>query len=195
MRNYLVKILAFSLLLLALPAIASAQYRNDDDDDYYRTDRRGGYDQRNLKGVVERLKNRAKEFERAVDRYEDDDDYYGRGRRGSYGNNIENLADRFADAADDLEDEFGNGRNLNNSRDEASRLVNIAQQLDQAIYNQRSNRYLERDWRSLSRDVQQIAYAYNLNYNSRNNRGWGNGRGNGRGNGTWDKIKNFPFPF
>ena len=62
-RN-LIAVFAFSLLILGLPAIASAQWRNDRNnrnDDY---NRNGNYN-RNLNSTVKNLKNRRKSFTKA----------------------------------------------------------------------------------------------------------------------------------
>ena len=86
----LIGIFAFALLVLSLPTIASAQYRNDrdDDDGYYRNDdynrngrnnRNGNYN-RNLQSTVKNLKNRSNQFERRIDRELDRSRYDDRNR-------------------------------------------------------------------------------------------------------------------
>ena len=54
----LASILALSMAVLILPAVASAQYRDRDDDDNYRN---GSYN-RNLRGTIQNLKNRARQL-------------------------------------------------------------------------------------------------------------------------------------
>ncbi len=74
-RN-LITVFAFSLLILGLPSITSAQWRNDrdDDDGYYRNDRRNGdynrnnRNNRNLQSTIKNLKNRSHQFEHQLDR-------------------------------------------------------------------------------------------------------------------------------
>ena len=72
----LASILALSMVVLILPAVASAQWRNGDDDDNYRNSRYN----RNLRATIQNLKNRARNFERRLDRVDDrrDDDRWGR---------------------------------------------------------------------------------------------------------------------
>ncbi|MEJ7847312.1 MAG: hypothetical protein WKF92_04390 [Pyrinomonadaceae bacterium] len=58
----LIAISAFSLLILGLPAIASAQWNGG----------YGGYGNGgNIRATVRNLKNKARNFENSVDRYED----------------------------------------------------------------------------------------------------------------------------
>lgn len=61
-RN-LIGIIAFSLMILALPSIASAQRRNNRNNDDY--NRNGRYNQ-NLNSTIKNLKNRAKNFEKEL---------------------------------------------------------------------------------------------------------------------------------
>ena len=185
----LASIFALSLVVLALPSVASAQWRDRDrDDDYYGRDddyRNGRYG-RNIRGTIESLKNRARNFERRADRMDDrNNDRYG--RRDRY-DNLEELADRFARATDDLADEYGNGRNLNNSRDEARRVLDIGSQIESVLYNGRSRRGGgANQWSQISRDLRIIADAYNLGYY--------NGGRNRNGSGDWRNRVPFPLPF
>src|SRR4030095_3391119 len=145
-------IFALALVVLALPSIASAQGRGrNQDDDYYRN---SGYG-RNIRGTVESLRNRARNFERQVDRIDDrrgnngrNNDRYGGYNNGGYNNsrydNLEGLSDRFARATDDLADAYGRGRNMNNSRDEARRVLAIGYQMENVLRRSRTNRSEER---------------------------------------------------
>lgn len=185
-------IFAFSLLVLALPAVASAQWRDRDrDDDYYGNSRYN----RNIRGTVQNLKNRSRNFERLTNRIEDRDDDrddHWRNRRGGGWNNngdigrLEDLADRFKRATDDLADEYGNGRNLNNSRDEAQRVLDIGSEIDQALYSRRGSNNLQREWNQISNDLRILedAYGYRNNNRGRNNR-----------NDDWRNRVPFPLPF
>ena len=184
----LASIFALSLVVLALPAVASAQWRDRDrDDDYYgRNDdnyRNGRYN-RNIRGTIESLRNRARNLERQTDRMDDrNNDRWGRNNRYD---NLEELADRFARATDDLADAYGRGRNMNNSRDEARRVLDIGSQLENAMYNSggrgRRNGFNQMD--QISRDLRVIANAYGLNYSGSRNR-----------NGDWRSRVPFPLPF
>ncbi len=169
---------AFAVVMLCVPAIASAQWGN------------GGYNNNyNIKQNVKNLKNRAKDFERSVDRY---DDRYDR-RGGAWGNwgggrssdRLESLAEDFRKAADRLENKYGNGRNLNNSADEARRVLDIASQIDREIRSTRNNN-LQSQWNAMRYDLNQVAntYGYNGNRNRRGDR-----------NGNWRNNIPFPLPF
>lgn len=203
-KKYLT-IAAFSLLVLGLPAIASAQYR-DRDDDY---NNRGGYGNGrygnggygnnnyygNIRNTVVSLKQRADSFENLMDRNRNRNS----GGWGSWGggnnNSLEDLADRFAKAADRLEDKYGRGRNLNNSADEARRVIDIGSQIDQMMYRSRSDYAAQNVWNQISNDLQIISNTYGYNYyGNRNNRNNQNNRNNRR-NGSWrDKLPiNLPF--
>ena len=185
----LASLFALALVVLALPSIASAQWRDRDrDDDYYgrnRDDdnyRNGGYG-RNIRGTIESLRNRARNFERRTDRMDDRrDDRYG--RNNNRYDNLEELADRFSRATDDLADAYGRGRNMNNSRDEARRVLDIGSQIENVLYRGRSNRG-SGDWSQISRDLRIISDAYGLgSYNGNRNR-----------NSDWRNRVPFPLPF
>lgn len=193
-------IAAFSLVVLALPSMASAQWGgNNRDDDYYGRNGNNRYN-RNIRATAQNLKNRARNFERLVDRYDDrrDDRRDRNGNWGGWGNNdggyyngnLEGLANSFKDAANDFANEYGNGRNLNNSADEARRLLDIGRQIDQSIYNRgRGNNRLSNEWSQIRYDLQVVAdvYGYN-NYNNRYpNRN--------RTGGDWRNRIPFPLPF
>ena len=186
-------IFALALIVLALPSIGSAQRRDRDrDDDYYgRNDdrygrdddyRNGGYN-RNIRGTVESLKNRARNFERRIDRIDDRNDNGRYGRNNNRYDNLEELSDRFSRATDNLADAYGRGRNMNNSRDEARRVLDIGSQIENILRNGRGNRNATGEWNQISRDLRIIANAYNLNYS------------NGGRNGDWRSRVPFPLPF
>ena len=171
----LASILALSMVVLILPAVASAQWGgNNRDDDYYRNSRYN----RNIRGTIQNLKNHARNFERRLDRVDDRDDNGRWGNNGPWGNNnrrvdhLQELADRFMRATDDLADEYGNGRDMRGSRDEARRVLDIGSQIENTLYNSRSNRKVSHEWDRISYDLRVLADAYGLNYrNGRNNNG------------------------
>jgi hypothetical protein len=200
----------FSLVVLALPSVASAQWRDRDrDDDYY--GRNGGYGNgsynRNIRGTIQNLKNRAKNFEKTTNRVEDrqgdrNNDRWGNNRTGGWGNNrnggwygngnvgrIEDLADQFKRATDKLADRYGNGRNLRNSEDEARRVLDIGNQIDQELRNVRGGQQLSREWNMIRRDLDAVASVYGYGNNNRNRNGTYNR------NGDWRNRIPFPLPF
>ncbi len=183
-RN-LMTVFAFSLLVLGLPTLASAQWTDRDNDTYNRNGRNNrNYDNGNLKSAVERLKNQSRDFDRQLERE------LKRNRNDRYNNNqILRLSEDFKDAADKLEDNFGNGRNLNNTQDEAGQVLRLGSQLENALYSSRSNYNLQGNWNQIHQDLNTIADAYGYNNNNRNN------RNNRNRNGSWrDKVP-FPLPF
>ena len=182
-------IFALSLVVLALPAVASAQWRDRDRDDDYngRNDdnyRNGRYN-RNINGTIQSLRNRARNFERRLDRRDDrrDDDRWGQRNTRYDNNNLEQLADRFVRATNDLANEYRHSRDLRESRDEARRVLDIGSQIESILYNSRSNRNVSNDWNHISNDLRIIADTYRLNYNNRSR------------TGDWRNKVPFPLPF
>ncbi|HQX54492.1 MAG TPA: hypothetical protein PLP07_01095 [Pyrinomonadaceae bacterium] len=182
---------AFSLLVLGLPAIASAQWGGQNGP----YGQNGGYgnggygnntNYGNIRSTVQNLKMRAKNFERMTDQ---------NGRYGNYSNgNIEDLADQFQKAANKFEDKYGRGRNMDNSADEARRVIEIGSRIDSQIYNSRGNDVLQNQWNEISNDLRIIANAYGINYyGDRNNRNNRNNRGNS--NGNWRDRLPIRLPF
>ena len=179
-------IFAFSLLVLSLPTIASAQWgnrdrnRDRDDDNYGRNN--NGYINSQLKNTVKHLKNDSKDFSKFVNRDLDNSRYNGSNREDQ----INHLAKDFKDAASRLENRFGNGRNLNDSSREAQEVLNIANQIDRAIRRARLSSNVEDYWyNNIQNQVREISNAYgyrnNNNNNNNNNRGRGNNGNNGGG--------------
>lgn len=180
---------AFSLLILGLPSLASAQWRDrDQDDDYYGRNRNGdyrnnrGYNNSALRAAIQRLERRAENFERRVDRELDRSRYDDRRRE----DRINDIARDFTNAAERLEDAYDGGRNMNRSYNEARRVVDLAQRLENAIYRSRLDNRLQNEWSSIRQDVYTIASAYNISYNNRNGR---------RNNGSWRDAIPFPLPY
>lgn len=174
-------VFAFSLLVLALPTIASAQWRDRDrDDDTY--NRNGRYN-RNLESTIKNLKNRSRDFARRLDRELD---------RGRYDNSrredrLNDLAADFRRATERLDSEYDNRRDYRNSEDEARRVIQLGQQLDSELYRSRMNYNLQGDWNRIRQDLDTLAYAYG--YNNRNN------RNNRNSNGDWRNRIPFPLPW
>jgi len=195
-RN-LVTVFAFSLLILGLPAVASAQWGNNRNDDYNRNNR-GNYNS-NLQSTIKNLKNRSNQFERRVDRALDNSRYDERRRE----DRLNELARNFASATQKLDDEYDNRRDYNQSQDEAQRVLTLGSQIDRAISRARLDNNVQNDWNRIRQDLQVLASAYNFNNRNRNNR---NNRGNNRDdvyndnrnrnrNGNWRNNIPFPLPF
>jgi hypothetical protein len=174
---------AFSLMVLALPSIASAQWRdrdNDDrnrdngrygqnDDDYNRrngnNDRnnRNNQNDRNIQATIKNLKNSSKQFQKQLDRELDRSRIDGTRREDQ----LNDLAKRFTRAAKDLDDSYDGRRDYNRSADEARRVLNLGSQLDRAISRGRLARNLSNVWNNVENDLRQLARAYNFSYNNR----------------------------
>ena len=199
LRNLLTG-LAFSLLVVALPTVASAQWggnnRDRDDDNYGRNggyNRNGGYGNNGyyngqLKSTIKRLKNDSKDFAKFVDRDLDNSLYNGSDRE----DRLNDLVKDFRNAANRLEDRFDE-RNINRTSGEVQNLLSIANQVDRAISRARLSYNVENYWNNIRYQLNDIsnAYGYNYNNNNRNNRG----RGNRNGNGDWRNRVPFPLPF
>jgi hypothetical protein len=172
-------IFAFSLLVLALPTLASAQWRDRDrdrDDDY---NRNGRYN-RNLEGTIKNLKNRSREFARRLDRELDRSRYDNRNRE----DRLNGLAEDFRRATERLDREYDGRGDYNDSYDEAQRVLQLGQQLGNALYRSRLNYNVQGDWNRIQQDLNILSNAYG--YNNRNNR-------NRNRNDDW--RNRIPFPF
>jgi hypothetical protein len=175
-------IFAFSLLVLALPAVASAQWRDRDrdrdDDGYYGN---GRYN-RNLESTIDGLQNRAKRFERVIDRELDRSRYDGNRRE----DRLNDLARDFRRAVDRLEDNYDR-RNTNGSSNEANRVLQLGQQLENSLRRARFQNNVMNEWYQIQRDLDVLANAYG--YNNRNNRNSRNNR-----NDDWrNRIPRLPW--
>ncbi len=191
----LVAVFAFALLVLSLPVVASAQWRDNrrNDDDYYGNSRSN----RNLNSTIRNLKNRSRQFERRIDRELDRSRINGSNRE----DRINDIAAEFARAADRLDKEYDNRRDYRDSQDEARRVLQLGSQLDRVLSRGRLNYNIQNDWNRIRQDLRILSNAFGGNYNNdddyRNNR-----RGRNRDddynrnrNGDWRNRIPFPFPF
>ena len=181
-RTMSFSILAAAFLALCLPMVAAAQWpdygRNRD-----RNDRYSRYDERYLRDSIHRLDRMAKDFEKEVDRSLD------RSRRDGTRNEdrINNEARQFRNAVGNLKSRFGNGRDLNRSRNEAQRVLQEAQGLNRVA---RFDNRLANRWSQIQRELGVIADAYNLGYY---NGGYRNDRNRGSNNDPW--YRRLPMPY
>jgi hypothetical protein len=180
----IIAISAFSLMVLALPAVATAQWGGNNYPN--RGNNRGGYGG-NLEGVAQRLRERSRDFERQVDRERFGNrgggilggilsgGVYGGNNRG-YGNDrIKRLAEDFRRAANEFENRVDGGgndrrdnyRDLSRGEQAAQRMLSIGSQIDRELSNLRSNSGLRYQWDAIRNDLRIVANAY------RNNRGGG----------------------
>lgn len=195
--NKFVALFAFALMAMVLPSIASAQYNGGygyPNGGYGYPN--GGYGRynRDIRGNLDNLKDRAKDFEHQVDRGRNDYGSWGNwGRRGTDDRRLRELADQFTDATKDLRNEYGRGRDLRGSENEARRVLDIASQIDNELYRSGVNRQAQNMWNQMRYDLRAVAdtYGYNGGYNNRYPNNYPNNRyPNGRNN-----RGNFPWPF
>lgn len=156
-RTLTLSIFAAALLALCLPVVATAQW--DRYPDYGRdrdNGRYGRYDERYLRDSVHRLDRLAKDFEKEVDRSLD------RSRRnGSRSEDRINAeAQQFRDSVGDLKSRFGNGRDLNRSRNEAQRVLQDARELERIGLGRFGNGRLSSLWSQIRRELNVISNAY-----------------------------------
>jgi hypothetical protein len=182
-RTLKFSIFAAAVMALCLPTLAAAQWDRNRDDDYRRN---GRYDDRYLRDSIHRLDRLAKDFEREVDRSLDRSRRDGTRREDQ----INAEARQFRNAAGDLKSSFGNGRNMDRSRDEAQRVLQEARQLERVGFGRGNNGRVGSIWSEIRRELNVIAnafgsYGYNDGYyrNDRRNR-----------NNSDDWWRRIPFP-
>jgi hypothetical protein len=170
----------FSLLVLGIPAIANAQWRDNRD--------RGRHDDRgynngvynngsygNMSNVVRSLKDRTREFVRQLDRDLD----YSRTNGTRREDQINEQANRFRDAVNRINNN-GNNNNWGRRDNNIERALELGSQLDRAVSRVRLSYQSQALWSSINRDLQMLGNGYG--YDTRNNRGnrtgggWNNGR-------------------
>ncbi|HSI88903.1 MAG TPA: hypothetical protein VK918_07585 [Pyrinomonadaceae bacterium] len=185
-----IAISAFSLAVLALPSVATAQWYPQQGP-YY------GNQGRDLRGIADQLRTRSRQFDQRVDSYVD----RGYGNRGggyygnrNYNNDLKSLAGDFRRAADNFRSKYGNGRNLRNSEDAARRLLDAGSRLDNALRASRVDGRLTGEWNSMRGMLNQIANTYGYNYN-RGNQRYPQQQRYKNNNGDWRNMIPFPLPF
>lgn len=189
-RTNILSAFAALLFTLSLSSAASAQYRNDQDrrhdDDYYgRDDRRndsrnnngyGRYDEREVRDVAQRLKDRARRLESDVDRFLDNSRVNGTRREDHVNADVQ----EFRRAADNFKSRVGSGRDVNRSVNEARQLISAGDHVDEMLARLRVDSRTYADWREVQQDLRFVADIYNLRYDGGyNNGGYGNDRRGG----------------
>lgn len=183
-RRLILNVMAAALIALFLPLMASAQ-GNYDPWGRDRRDHDNGrygyrYDNRTLRDAARRLNDRSRDFERHLDSALDRSRIDGTRRE----DRINEIARDFHNAANDLKNEVGDGRNLNRSSDEARRVLQLGSRIDQFIGRQRLDYRAASDWAQIRQDLRVIADIYGLNFNG------GGYYGRGNDNGTWRRWPN-----
>lgn len=200
-RTLSFSIFAAAILALALPVLAVAQGGYGYPDYGQNRDNRNGnygrYDERYLRDSIHRLDRLAKDFQRTLDR--ELDRSHEDGTR--HEDRLNNEARDFRNAVSRLKSSFGNGRDLNRSRDEAQRVLREADRTEQVARHHFRNRRLASDWGQIRRELQIIANAFGSGYggyngghpNGRNDDYRRNDRNRNRTNNN-DWWRNIPWP-
>jgi hypothetical protein len=179
----LITISAFSLMVLCLPAIASAQYGTYGGYGGYGN---GGYGNNGSYGdtrsTVRDLKNKARDFQSQLDRDLDHSRYNGSRREDQ----MNNLAREFRNAVNRLDsNNYNNGRYDNRNDYRLQEVFNIASQIERSIGRSGVSYNSQGIWQGIRYDLQRLGSGYNNNNRGggRNNGGWNNGNRNGNRNG------------
>jgi hypothetical protein len=201
-RTLKFSILAAAIMALCLPVLAAAQGgygypdygRNRNGNDNY-----GRYDERYLKDSINRLDRLSKDFEKDLDRALDHSRVDGTRRE----DNMNAQGHDFRRAVGSLKSNFGNGRDLNRSRDEAQRVLQEARQFDRLGRGRGIDSRVASEWSQIQRELQVISDAYGLGYGYNNNGGYyPNGRNddyrrnnpNNRNQNNNDWWRRIPWP-
>lgn len=190
-RTLKFSILAVGLIALFLPVMASAQ-GGYDPWGRNRNDNNGRYDERHLRDSIHRLDRLAKEFEKDLDRALDRSRTDGTRRE----DNLNNQARQFRNAVGNLKSRYGNGRDLNRSRNEAQRVLQEAQQLDRIAATRRiGDNEVASDWGQIRQELRTISNAYGLSSYGYDDGSYRNDRRNRtRTNNNNDWWRRIPLP-
>jgi hypothetical protein len=186
-RTLTFSIFAAALMALCLPVLAAAQggYGYPD----YGRNRNGNYgryDERYLRDSIHRLDRLAKDFERDLDRALDRSRVDGTRRE----DRINAQGHDFRRAVSNLKSAFGNGRDLNRSRDEAQRVLAESQQFNRLGRGAMDNRVAS-EWSQIQQELRIISNAYGLGYGGGY---YPNGRNLPNRNGNNDWLRRIPWP-
>jgi hypothetical protein len=193
-RTLSVSILAAAVLAPCLPALAAAQGTYGYPD--YGRNRNGNYgryDERYVRDSIHRLDRLAKDFERDLDRALDRSRADGTPRE----DRINAEGHDFRRAVGNLKSAFGNGRDMNRSRDEAQRVLQEAQQFDRLGRSRIADNRVASEWAQIQQELRIISDAYGLGYGGYNNGGYyPNSRRNDnrRTNNNNDWWRRIPWP-
>jgi hypothetical protein len=151
--------IATAILALGVPILTAAQSR--DYGYWQRRDYPGGqynsrYDRGQLRDAVRRVSDRSRSFEYSVDRYLDRSRLDGTRREDRINDEVNN----FRDAASSLRNRLGDARSLNNSADEARRLLELGSRIDAFMSRRNLDNRAESTWSQIREDLRMIANAY-----------------------------------
>jgi len=201
-------VLTFAALTLAtvlLPSDASAQTiwdrirdraqqeqdndRRRRDDDIYDRDGRNGrngrgrrdgylndYERRQLRDAARRIESRSRDLQRDVDRLLDQSRHDGTRREDRVNNEVRDLRN----AADRFRDRAGDSNNLNQSADEARRLLQEAERVGNMLRRLRLDGRTQNTWSQIRQDLRLVSDIYGFRFRDFDGGNWG------RGNGRWE---------
>lgn len=153
MKTQLIRFgLLAGLLALFIPAVASAQYRNDQ---WGRPDY--GRDNRYVRDSIQRLDRLAKDFEKEVDR---DLDHNRRMNGSRREDQINREAHDFRNTVGNLKSAFGNGRDMSRSADEAQRVLRQANVVERVMPRQFASSRASSLWAQIRSELNVISNAY-----------------------------------
>ncbi|HKO99971.1 MAG TPA: hypothetical protein VJU86_23555 [Pyrinomonadaceae bacterium] len=187
-RTLMFSIFATAVIALCLPVLAAAQGTYDPWGRNRNGGYGGGYDERYVRDSIHRLDRLAKDFEKEVDRNLDRSRRDGTRREDQ----INAEANQFRDAVGDLKSAFGNGRDLNRSRDEAQRVFQEARQVERIGMARGYNNRLGSLWSQIRNELNVISNVYgNYGYN---NGGYNPNDRRNRTNNNNDWWNRIPWP-
>jgi hypothetical protein len=190
LKSYLA-VAAFALMVVALPAIASAQYGQYDP--YGRDNGRyGQYDPYgrgssgyygDQRSVIRSLKQKTRDFTRMLDRDLDRSRLNGSPREDQ----INRVAAEFRNAVNDLDNNgyYDNRRGRYDGDREMRRVYSLAAQIERSIGRAQISYQTRNLWGSVRNDLQVLSRGYGYNTGRPGNRDWGNSRNNRNGLPSW----------
>lgn len=157
----LITIGAFSLLVLGIPAIASAQYSSNDryGNGGYNNGQYGNKQYRDSRVILRDLKNRSRQLEKQIDNELDRSRYNGTDRE----ERVNDLAKDFRKAVNKLDKDY-NDRN----ESEVRRVLETARQLDRAISRARFSYAVTNQWTAISQDLHRLGLGWGYTNRSNN---------------------------
>lgn len=191
-RTLSFSIFAAAILALCLPVLAAAQGGYYPDYGRNGNGNNGRYDERYLKDSINRLDRLSKDFEKDLNRGLDHSRINGTQRE----DRMNAQGHDFRRAVSSLKSNFGNGRDLSRSRNEAERVLQEAQQFDRLGRGRGIDSRVASEWSQIQQELRIISDAYGIGYGGYNNGGYyPNGRNkpnNGNRNNDW--WRRIPWP-
>ncbi|MFY9222566.1 MAG: hypothetical protein WAQ98_07850 [Blastocatellia bacterium] len=161
-KDFSLLIIAILLITTLLPTESLAQRGrgrgNDKDDrnDYRRYEQR--YAKRDVSEIIRRVEESSNQFRKDVDRDLDRSRLDGSRREDRINDEVK----RFEDALDRLRREFDRNDSWWESRNNVQVALDAARPVATRLKNNRFSSNVENQWRNLRRDLNKLAFVYNL---------------------------------